>query len=328
MKIEHMTKRERLAASIAGQETDRVPVGFWRHWPGDDQNPSSLAAVTLDFQNRYDLDFIKFPVSSTYCVDDFGVKHEYRGSLNGDREYLSRVVQKPSDWAKIIHQDIYCGTYGWHLDALKRVIDETDENTPVIMTVFNPLAMAAYLAGDELLITHLRQYPEKVHQALDALSETCARFARACIDRGADGLFLSSRFASFEAMTVDEYRCFGRPYDLQVLNATDGGWFNVLHLHGQHPMLKELADYPVQAINWHDRTSDIDLSTAAGLFHGMLMGGIDQQRLLQYGSPLEVRTQVQDSIKGLEARRLAVTPGCTYSMNVPEANLRAMRQAV
>ena len=60
-----MTKRERIKAALAGKAVDRVPVGFWRHWPGDDQQAESLALVALEFQQRYDLDFIKIPVSST-----------------------------------------------------------------------------------------------------------------------------------------------------------------------------------------------------------------------------------------------------------------------
>ena len=38
-----MNKRERLEAAIAGQSVDRVPVALWRHFPGDDQDPSDLA---------------------------------------------------------------------------------------------------------------------------------------------------------------------------------------------------------------------------------------------------------------------------------------------
>ena len=82
-----MTKRERVEAALAGKPVDRVPVGFWRHWPGDDQQADSFARVTLEYQQRYDLDFIKIPVTSTYCVEDYGGKHEYRGNLIGDSEF-------------------------------------------------------------------------------------------------------------------------------------------------------------------------------------------------------------------------------------------------
>ena len=323
-----MKKRERIQAALAGKPVDRVPVGFWRHWPGDDQNTDSLAAVTLAYQNKYDLDFIKLPVSSTYCVEDYGITHAYRGNIMGDRDYLSRIISKPADWEKIAPLDVRKGTYAWHLESLKKVIREKDPATPIIVTMFHPAAMAAYLAGDELFLAHLREYPERVLPALHALTETSIGFARACIESGADGIFLSCRFASFELMTSDEYRQFGRPTDLMLLEATSCGWFNVLHLHGQHPMFAEVADYPAQAINWHDRTSGIDLNKAAGIFPGALMGGVEQMRLLQDGSPSDVAGQAKNAIEVQSGRRLILSTGCTYPISVPEANLAALRKAV
>jgi uroporphyrinogen decarboxylase len=177
-------------------------------------------------------------------------------------------------------------------------------------------------------MAHLRQYPERVSAALEVLAETSAEFIKSCIDLGADGVFLSTRFASYEMMTAQEYLSFGRPGDLKVLNATSQGWFNVLHLHGQHPMMQLLADYPVQALNWHDVTSDIDLETAASIFPGVLMGGIEQQQALPNATPEEVAAQGRQAVERMGGRRLILTPGCTYSISVSESNLRALRQTV
>lgn len=323
-----MSKRERIKAALAGEAVDRAPVAFWRHWPGDDQQPDSLANVTLEFQDRYDLDFIKIPVSSAYCVDDYGVKHEYRGNLIGDRDYLERVIKRTEDWDRIEPLDIRKGTYGRHLQALRKVIEKKERETPVIFTIFNPLAMASYLAGDRTLLVHLRRYPEKVETALKALIQTCASFVKAVIAEGADGIFLSTRWASYELMSEEEYLRFGKPGDLNVLAASSGGWFNVLHLHGQHPMFTALSDYPVQSVNWHDRTAWTGLIEAKELFNGTLMCGIEQYQTLNFGSPAEVQSEVHDAISLMKGRRLIVTPGCTYPISVPHANLAAMRNAV
>lgn len=324
-----MNKKERIQAVIAGREADRIPVGFWRHWPGDDQRPDTLAAVTLDHQRRFDLDFIKFPVSSVYCVEDYGITHAYQGNTNGDREYLSRVIATSEDWVKIQPLDINRGSYGWHLESLKRIIADKEADIPLIVTMFNPLAMAAYLSGDELLLAHLRQYPDMVGAALEALTETSVRFTKACIELGADGVFLSTRFASYEMTGEQEYLTFGRPGDLKVLNAAAEGWFNVLHLHGQHPMMKLIADYPVQAVNWHDVTSDINLEFASRIFPGVLMGGIDQIQTLLNGTPEEVTDQSVKAINRMSgSNRFILTPGCTYSLGVPESNLAALRHSV
>jgi uroporphyrinogen decarboxylase len=323
-----MTKRQRIKAAIAGQPVDRLPVAFWRHWPIDDQRQESLALAALDFQRRYDLDFIKLPVSSTYTVTDYGVKHAYQGSLMGDRTYLEYAVKEVKDWERIEPLDVHKGTYGWHLQALHRVIKERVPDTPVIVTMFNPLSIASYAAGMETCIAHLRSYPRVVETALAAITETSVRFAKAVIEDGADGIFLSTRHASYEIMSEPEYLCFGRSDDLKVLKAAAGGWFNVLHFHGQHPMLSQLADYPVQALNWHDRTTPFSLTAARKVFPGALMGGVEQYKVLHFGTPEEVETQVRDAIKQMDGSKLIVAPGCTYPLDVPHGNLVALRKAV
>jgi uroporphyrinogen decarboxylase len=323
-----MSKRERIKAALAGKTVDRVPVAFWRHWPGDDQHAESLATAALEFQRQYDLDFIKVPVSSTYCVDDYGVKHAYRGGSMGDRDYLERVIKRAEDWDRIEPLDVRKGTYGIHLEALRLILEKKEPDTPVLFTMFNPLAMALYLAGDETCLVHIRREPERVERAIKALAETCARFAGAVIAEGCDGIFLSTRAASYEVLNEDEYNRFGRPGDLTVLAAAAKGWFNVLHLHGQHPMFLALSDYPVRAVNWHDRTAQPDLTEAGRLFPGALMGGIEQYRILHLGTPENIVEQAQSAIEQTNGRRLILTPGCTYPLGVPHGNLLALRQAV
>jgi uroporphyrinogen decarboxylase len=323
-----MTKRERLKAVLAGKPVDRVPVAFWRHWPGDDQRTDSLAAAALDFQRRYDLDFIKLPVSSAYTVTDYGVKTEYQGSLIGDRIYQEHVIKKIDDWDKIETLNVKQGTYGWHLDALAQIIKEKDPETPIVVTIFNPLSVAAYLAGDETFLSHLRMKHEKVVPAIKALAETSANFAREAINLGADGIFLSTRLASYEIMPEREYLRFGREGDLEVLQGAKGGWLNMLHFHGPHPLFAQLADYPVQAVNWHDRTTEFNLPDGARIFPGVLMGGVEQYKTLRFGQPEEVAAQVRDALAQMNSQRLIVTPGCTYHMDVPHANLMALRKAV
>jgi uroporphyrinogen decarboxylase len=93
-------------------------------------------------------------------------------------------------------------------------------------------------------------------------------------------------------------------------------------------MLAQLADYPVRALNWHDRTTSFSLSEAGKLFQGALMGGIEQYKLLRFGSPQDVETQAREAIDQMKGRRLIVSPGCTYPLDVPHANLLALRRAV
>lgn len=326
--MSQMAKRERIQAILAGKAVDRVPVAFWRHWPVDDQDAESLSRVALEFQRRYDLDFIKIPPSYFYCVHDYGAKHTYRGWSMGEREPLERVIRQVEDWDHIEPLDVRKGIYGQQLECLRMVIERRDAQVPVIHTMFNPITMARFLSGDEVYRVHLRREPERVERALAALTETCASFARTVITEGADGIFLATHGASYELMNEEEYRRFGRPYDLAVFDAAADGWFNVLHLHGQYPMFAQLADYPVHAINWHDRTAGPSLTEAKRLFPGALVGGIDQHNVLHLGTPAEVEAQVHDAIEQMDGRRLIAAPGCTYPLTVPDGNLIAARRAV
>lgn len=328
-----LSKKERVQAALAGKQVDRPPVALWRHWPVDDQSDELLAERALEFQQRYDWDFIKIPPSSTYCIDDYGAKHEYRalptgGWQLGERTYTARVINQISDWDRVEPLDVSKGTYGRMLRCLRIVMERRESAIPVIQTVFNPIGMARYLAGEDVFLAHLRRDPPRVERALTALTTTCRDFVRTCIEEGADGIFLSTAAASYEVMSAEEYKTFTRPYDLEVLKAATKGWFNVLHIHGQHPMFAELADYPVQAVNWHDRSAGPSLKEAGKLFRGALMGGIEQYHTLHFGTPAEVEAQVHDAIRQTRGRRLIVTAGCTYPVTVPECNLVAARRSV
>lgn len=322
-----MSKRERLQAVLAGRPVDRMPIAFWRHWPIDDQDPEALARVTLEYQRRFDWDFLKVTPSHTYSVDDYGARHAYRGRLVGDRDHTERVVKRLEDWDRIQPLDVRKGALGRQLSCLRMVLERREPDTPVIQTLFDPITMARFLA-DEAYVVHFRRDPERVGRALRALSETCAALAKAAIAEGADGIFLSTMGASYEVMSPAEYRQFGRPGDLAALQAASTGWLNILHLHGQHPMIAEVADYPVQGLSWHDRAAGPCLAEVAKIFPGTLVAGIEQFNVLHFETPAAVEAQVQDAIAQAGGRRLIVASGCTYPLTAPECNLIAARQAV
>ncbi len=322
-----MSKRERMKAALTGKPVDRPPVAFWRHWPIDDQDADALARATFDYQRKYDWDFMKVTPSHTYCVEDYGDKSVYRGKPIGDRDHVDRVIKCIEDWDRIQPLDVNKGAYARQLRCLRKVLQGRDADTPVIQTIFNPIGMARYLA-DEVYVVHLRRDPTRVERALVALTETCASFARAVIAEGADGIFLSTASASYDVMSEDEYRRFGRSGDLAVLEAASGGWLNILHLHGQHPMFRAVADYPVQVMNWHDRTAWPTLTEAMTIFPGAVAGGVEQFTLLHYGTPDEMRAQVKDALRQTRGLRHIVAAGCTYPVTVPEGNLLAVREAV
>ena len=141
-----MNRRERLEAAIAGQSVDRVPAALWRHFPGDDQDPASLAAATIAFQRRWDFDFVKVTPASSFQIRDWGVQDEWQGNVEGTRHYTYHPVERAGDWRKLKALDARSGALGEQLKCLKMIVEALPE-VPVIQTVFSPLAQMKHLGG-------------------------------------------------------------------------------------------------------------------------------------------------------------------------------------
>ncbi len=322
-----MDKRERLQRTIVGEMVDRPPVALWRHWPVDDQTPEGLAEATLHFQKEWDWDFVKVTPSSSFCLRDWGVRDEWRGNPEGTRDYTFRPVQSPDDWARLAVLDPCRGSLGAQLTALERIRAALRDEVPVIQTVFSPLAQAKNLAGEDRLILHLRRYPDALRLGLETITETTVRFVEAVREQGADGIFYAVQHARYGYMSEEEYRLFGRPYDLRILEAVQGMWLNILHLHGEGVMLEALADYPVQVLHWHDREGGPALEVGQALFRGAVSGGVGR-RTFTLGTPEEVEAEVADAVARTGGRRLILSTGCVAPLTTPWGNLRALRRAV
>lgn len=325
-----MSKRDRLAAAIAGEAVDRPPVSLWRHFPGDDQRPADLAAATLSFQWRWDWDFVKVTPASSYCLRDWGVEDRWVGNDEGTREYTRRVIENPQDWRRLTVLDPQDGWLGGQLRCLETIVGELGSDTPVIQTIFNPLSQAKNLAGQERLLVHLRRYPDALRAGLETIARTTERFIRLALKTGIDGVFFAAQHAQYSLLTENEYAEFGRSYDMRLFEALkgSGAWFNLLHLHGQEVMFDLLADYPVQAWNWHDQETPPSLVEGKRKVEGAVVGGLRQWETLLRGDPDQVRAEAQAAIEETGGRGFILGTGCVTPISAPWSNLRAVREVV
>ena len=323
-----MTKRERLAATINGQEVDRTAVALWRHFPGDDQRPADLAQSQLVWQREYDWDFIKVSPSSSFHVLDWGVEDEWQGGNEGSRVYTKRVVFKPEDWAALRPLGPTEGHHAGQIRCLELIGDAVGKDTPFIQTIFSPLSQARYLAGQARLTTHLRQAPELVKPALEMFTERTVGFIQAAKATGIAGIYYAVQMANYGDLSEEEYRAFGEPYDRRILAAASDLPFNLVHLHGVDAMFDLVAAYPTPALNWHDREAGPSLAEGQQRFPGAVSGGLEHWDDLLYGDPDRVAGRVADAIQQTGGRRLIVSSGCVAPVNAPFSNLRAVRRAV
>ena len=321
-----MEKRTRLEKAFAGEKVDRPPVALWRHWPGDDQYPAHFAAATIGFQRQFDWDFVKVTPSSDYCLRDWGTRTVWEGNNEGTRRYVFHPIQQPEQWGQLKPLDPRTGSLGVMLEALRLIRQGLGPDIPVIQTIFSPIAQAKNLAGPHFL-HHLRLYPDAVRAGLQVITETTCRFVEVIRDL-VDGIFYAVQWADASHLSREEYRTFGRPYDLRILETAQPFWFNLLHVHGEAIYFEEFVDYPVQALNWHDRETWPSLREGKNRFPAAVVGGISRMETLLRGTPEQVQAQAQDAIHQTEGRRFILGTGCVTPITTPLCNLRATRAAV
>lgn len=322
-----MTKWERVRAALRGEEVDRPPVGFWRHYYLQEWDPQSFAESMAGFAQEFNWDYLKVNPRATYYAEAWGAQFTPSGDpLQGPavRDY---PLKSAADLRPIEPLDPQSGPFGEQLDALHRIAKLLGNETPFIQTVFNPITVIGRLANTN--VAQVRQWmqeaPDLLHAALSAVAETLAGYARAALEVGAAGIFFATvEWATRNAVTPEEYTTFARPYDLKVLAAVQAAEFNVLHVCRENNLLLDLLDYPVHAFNW------AETSPTNPRFTGVLprttkavLGGLDQQTLCN-GRPEEIVAQLEEALRQTEGRRYLVGPGCSIPPNTPEANLRVV----
>ena len=318
------THKERIQAAMRGELIDRPPVALWRHFPVDDQSPELLAKATLQYQQIYDFDLVKVTPASSYSIKDWGVDDEWKGHTEGTRQYTKRVIHSPKDWETLPVLDPSAPHLAGQLACLRFIRSELSPETPLLQTIFSPLAQAKNLAGGDTLIAHLRLYPEAVLKGLAVIAETTRRFSEACLETGIDGIFYAIQHAQASLLTLEEYKTFGLPNDLKVLEPSNQLWCNLLHLHGHDVYFSLLESFNFQIVNWHDRETSPSLAEAQKLFNGVVCGGMRQDTLV-YENQTEVQKEAADAIQQTNGKRFILGTGCVVPIIASHGNLMAAR---
>lgn len=327
------THKERIQACLDNQTLDRPPVALWRHFPVDDQDPKSLAEATLHFQRTYDFDLVKVTPASSFCAKDWGVEDQWIGHTEGTRQYTRRIIHDPHDWETLPPLDPTAPHLAGQLDCLRLIRAGLGPDTPLLQTIFSPLAQAKNLAGNDTLIAHLHLYPEAVLKGLATIAATTRRFVEACLDTGIDGVFYAIQHAQASLLTLAEYQTLGLPHDQEVLEPAQELWCNLLHLHGHAVYFSLLSpagtmsSFSFPIVNWHDRETFPSLSQAQELFSGVTCGGMRQDTLV-YGNPAEVRREAADAIQQTNGKRFMLGTGCVVPVIASHGNILAARKSV
>ena len=314
------THRERIQACLAGEIPDQTPVALWRHFPVDDQSPSNLAAAQIAFQRTFDFDLVKVTPASSFCLRDWGAEDVWLGATEGTRSYTNHVISRPQDWESLRDLDPSAPHLADQLDCVRLIRQGLGPDVPIIQTIFNPLAQAKNLAGDQTLLEHARRFPEALGKGLSTIARTTRRFVEAAIGSGIDGIFYAVQHAQKSEFDSEQFASLSEKDDIQILDAASGLWCNILHLHGSDIYFEWAQKYHLPVVNWHDRETRPSLAEGRKIFDGVVCGGLSRETLV-LKDPQAVRAEKQDALRQTGGRKLILSTGCVVPITAPYGNM-------
>jgi uroporphyrinogen decarboxylase len=322
-----MNSRERVTLALGAQKVDRVPFAVWRHfYPDENEGPAKLAETTIAFTKRHQLDLIKYNPRAHYHAEPWGTRYRY--GKDGHPVLERYAVRKPEDWARIGPKSVREPAFQELLYGM-RLVREVLPDTPLVATIFTPLGVLERLAGAERVLADLRAHTDRVVAALEAVAETFAELAAACVEY-ADGIFLATTiWARRDTLDEGEYRRFGTEYDQRVLAGARGAALNVLHVCGPRARVVELARYPVAAVSWNPRlpgNPDLAAFLAAVPSRGAL-GGFSDEAFVASTAALAKR-EAHEGLAQTGGRRWLAAGGCTIPIDSRPENIDAAQDAL
>ncbi len=334
-----MNKKERIQAALKGEKVDRVPVSAWLHFSEVDQDPISLAKAQIAFTKKFDYDFIKMMPQGTYPVQDWGAELKIFANKLQEPIIKTPGIRCIEDYKTMHVLPPYYGTWGKALQLAMRMQEYMQDDIPYIQTIFSPLTILNKLSGGHVL-QDIKTHPEVVKEALKVVTETNIGFVEENLKYGVAGFFLATQTALRDAITLDNYDEFARPFDYEVINSyKDKTYFNVLHIHGDNVYFKELLDYPVNSLSWHARTTPPTLKEARTMTDKCFVGGLKEDPyfvdgVLHYHSIMakdnaeQLIEHVHEAIAQVDGRGIIIGPSCVIDPRAPESNFFALRKSV
>ena len=303
-------------------EPDRVPAGFWFHYPRG--SPwRTRAQAHVDLCRSVGTDIIKI------MDDNFG-----RFFTQGIR------IEKASDWRHIRLPGKDCAHYRHMTGLIQRILDKSGGEAMVFPTMWSPFKIASFTytdggGTDQQFMAHCKEDPASVLEGVRALTETLQEWARDYLELGSSGLYYSGQFSEPQRFSEEEWARLVKPSDLAVLEVTK----EILGKYNMRPYLwRDGVWLPVLPpavcrgilgtwFNWDVHRAGLSLEEGRELFQKPILGGLDNHGVLVEGSLEAIRQETLKIIKAMGKRGFMLGADCTVPGEIDWARLRAAVEA-
>ena len=293
-----------LLTALSGHRPERLPVWFMRQagrsLPEYKQaregttileaclKPELAAEITLQPVRRHNVDAAIFFSDIMTPLVLAGVDVDIKPGIG---PVIDHPVRTAADVERIVSHRIDDASA--ITEAVRLVVGELGEETPLIGFAGAPFTLAAYLVEGQGSRDHLQARammhadPQSWHKLLDWAADLSAQFLGVQIDAGARAVQLFDSWAG--ALSRADYVDRVQPHSAKVLAAVEG---RVPRIHfgvGTRHLLTDMAEAGVEALGVDYRTP---LDEAARLVPGLpLQGNIDPALLAAGWDALEAHAR-------------------------------------
>ncbi|SIR06953.1 uroporphyrinogen decarboxylase [Alkalispirochaeta americana] len=307
-----MTKKQRVAALICGEEVDRIPASFSLHFSKESVSGKKAIDAHREFFQETDVDVLKIMNENLFSPDV--------------------LIRSPEDWKHIrpiTGKEVYIQN---QLDIIKALSDEMGGDAYIFATIHGVFASAFHatkdddmkLAHHDKVTAHLRESPDVIETALKNIAEGLVAFVDLCIEAGAEGIYYAALGAESYRFTRDEFSRYIKPNDILVLEAAKkapGG--TILHMCKDRLNIDLYKGYPCDIVNWAVNEQNISLDEGRELFKKPVLGGFDDRAgVLVEGRKRDIEHEVHRLVNTYGPTNFMLGADCTLPENMSYERIR------
>lgn len=293
-----MNKIERVQAVLRGETPDRVPAGFWFHYPST-LTAQETAQEHLKLFFETDMDILKIMQDFTYPI--------------------TGTITRAADWRKIRFDGTDSPVFEKAKAIIGTILDKMGGQALTLQTMFGPFKAAAFAFGDDVLMYWAKEAPDDVAEGIHIIAEQMVQWLQGYLDLGVDGLYYTAQYAEPGRFTQEEWEKLVKPFDERVLSVCPGneGKINFLHVCGEPEYgfrvdLRRLAGLKGDIVNWSVKDNGLTLPDGRAFFGGRpILGGMNNKGHLVNGTEEEIRKEAQACIRTAGTAGFMLGADCT-----------------
>jgi uroporphyrinogen decarboxylase len=351
---ETMTGRERVTRTLTYRQPDRVPRDLWMLGTIPIQHGAELDALV----KKYPMDFVRAPLRwQDKLADEWsaGAGANYATSPGGPRQpspdFVGRYVDEwGSEW-EVLEPGVVGEVIRPHLAnwadlrsfsppyALLENLDisQTDafyagtDKFVLCSSMAEPFQRLIFLRGFENLMMDLGYDRPELHDLLAQIHAFNLRNLHSLVDVAADGIMFNDDWGSHTSLLISprQWRELFKPLYAEYCQIIrDAGKFVFFHSDGYiADILPDLIEIGIDAIN--SQLFCMDIEELARQHKGQITfwGEIDRQGALVFGSPADVRKDVERVRRALDDGQGGLIAQCEWANDTPHENIEAVYAA-